>query len=116
MASLSEIVVKSDRDDKVHYWLNHKEVLCVSDFAELMNEEELPDRIRVTVSTEPIRGAAEVPVLIHREHIGLFGGKWINEDGEHELLWTIATIYLRKLGIPSERWTDVWVDWEPAPL
>lgn len=95
------------------------EVLCAELFAELMDLDSLPKRIRVTVSTRSIRGAARVPVMLSMED-GLrpnhpfLCGKWIDWHGNEEPMWDRAAKYLKQLGVPLDEWTDIWVDWAPV--
>ena len=55
-----------------------------------------------------IRGAARVPVKVTG------GALWIGWHGREQLLYPEAARYLRKIGVPSGKWTDVWVDWAPV--
>lgn len=87
-------------------------LLCEELFAELMNEDSLPKRIRVTVSTRSIRDAARVSVYIDEFAEGI----WLNWHSRPKMegLYPAAVKYLRQIGVPQKTWTDIWVDWEPV--
>ena len=92
-------------------------VLCHVTFRELMNEDSLPKKVKVTVSIGSIPGAARVPVLLRMKEYA-FGprclcGQWIDWTGVPRPMWARAAGYLKQLGIPLDEWTDVWIDWAP---
>lgn len=82
-------------------------ILCKDSFRELMNADELPKRIRVTISTRSIRGAARVPVHLGRE-------SWLDWNGRESTLFWPVLRYLKQIGVPKDTWTDIWVDWAPV--
>lgn len=93
-------------------WLNYQDlhgrcVFCRRQFELLMNQQRLPRKIKVTISTRPIPGAACVPVLLITPWVD-----WIDWNGRRRrVTWGAAADYLRRIGVPRGRWTEIWIDW-----